>query len=202
MDTYVIETAYKSSKSFNINIYNSICRNNLSSTSCCLCGKEIILSNQKDITSLLCSCKSSHRCKDCAVDIVTRSAGRKAYGFTYICETHGKYRHYEDLLIYYKSWCIVWVSIAVVPYGLIVITSGVNLFWVIVVPTTFMCPFLAPLFLSITWSKSTAPGVTAGNKTYIYIYIYLFTYVHVPHNMQNCRFQLYSAILHMLNSLY
>lgn len=30
-----------------------------------------------------------------------------------------QYRHYEDQLLQYKSWCMIWVIVAIVPIGLV-----------------------------------------------------------------------------------
>lgn len=48
-----------------------------------------------------------------------------------MCLVYGDYCYYEDFLMYYKSWCIVWVIILVILYVLVVYVSNINLIWVI-----------------------------------------------------------------------
>ena len=62
-----------------------------------------------------------------------------------------------------QTWCIIWVVIAIVPYGLIIAESGMNVTWATLVIPVLTCPFLWPLFLTITWSKATGSGMMAGN---------------------------------------
>ena len=87
----------------------------------------------------------------------TRSGQRK-----YSCRVHGDYRQYEHLLMHYKSWCIVWVSLAIVPYGLVIIASNINLHWAMYFLQSLLSPVIVPLLLSITWAKCTSQAVIAG----------------------------------------
>ncbi|KAJ8311971.1 hypothetical protein KUTeg_009344 [Tegillarca granosa] len=138
-------------------------------TCCQLCGKEkvspIIKKTEAEEIQQLCACVSADNCKDCADDIMLLIEGKKSYDLRYNCQIHGLYRHYEDLLIDRKGWCIVWVTIAIVPYGLIIISSGVNLNWAVFTMQSLISPFLTPLLLTIAWSKSTSAGVIAGSVT-------------------------------------
>ncbi|XP_069128805.1 uncharacterized protein [Argopecten irradians] len=139
-------------------------RKSSSPTSCLLCGKEKVTANSTHENEL-CVCKLVDDCRDCKEDLKLRMTGKDTFGFRYVCTTHGLYRHYEDLLIHYKSWCIVWVTIGVVPYGLIVMASGVNLNWAVFTLQALLSPFLVPLLLTIAWSKSTAVGVISGSAS-------------------------------------
>ncbi|XP_033743421.1 urea-proton symporter DUR3-like [Pecten maximus] len=139
-------------------------RKSSSPTSCLLCGKEKVSAKDSAKTEL-CVCKPFEDCRDCKEDVKIRMSGSKNFGVQYGCVKHGLYRHYEDLLIHYKSWCIVWVTIGVVPYGLLVMASGVNLNWAVFTLQALLSPFLIPLLLTIAWSKSTAPGVIAGSAS-------------------------------------
>ena len=52
--------------------------------------------------------------------------------------------------------------ISIVPLGLLVSETGVNVFWAMVVIPVFTTPFLPPLFLTVIWAKATSKGVVAG----------------------------------------
>ncbi|XP_021367074.1 uncharacterized protein LOC110459236 [Mizuhopecten yessoensis] len=143
-----------------INAYRKSC----SPTSCLLCGNEKVFDTVTPETEM-CACKPVENCRDCKDDIKLRMTGSRNYGVRYGCTKHGLYRHYEDLLIHNKSWCIVWVTIAVVPYGLVIMASGVNLNWAIFTLQALISPFLIPILLTIAWPKSTAAGVIAGSTS-------------------------------------
>ncbi|WAQ99316.1 DUR3-like protein, partial [Mya arenaria] len=108
-----------------------------------------------------CACSSSIGCKSCDVDITTR-ARLGVDKVAYTCSVHGDYRRYEDGLMRYKSWCMVWVVILIVPYGLLISETDMNVNWATLGLQVLTCPFLVPLFLTITWSKATAKGVISG----------------------------------------
>ncbi|XP_052796658.1 uncharacterized protein LOC128229052 [Mya arenaria] len=135
-------------------------RQNLSPTSCVLCGRQKHLSELK-MDGDFCTCSSSIGCKSCEVDITTRACvGVDKVAYT--CSVHGDYRRYEDGLMHYKSWCMVWVVILIVPYGLLISETNMNVNWATLGLQILTCPFLMPLFLTITWSKATAKGVISG----------------------------------------
>ena len=73
-----------------------------------------------------------------------------------------QYRHYEDLLMQYKSWSMVWVVICIVPFGLLIIESGMNLNWAYMAAQVFIAPFITPLFLTIGWAGAKANALIAG----------------------------------------
>ena len=58
---------------------------------------------------------------------------------------------------------MMWIIIAIVPYGLLVYETGMNLIWATLATQSFTTPFLIPVLLSITWAKATGQGVVAGN---------------------------------------
>ena len=59
---------------------------------------------------------------------------------------------------------MMWIIVAVVPYGLLVSETGMNLTWVAYTPQCRTAHFLIPIFLPVTWVKTTAHGVVAGKK--------------------------------------
>ena len=134
--------------------FTCIPREGLIPTGCVLCGK--------DKAAYECRCPSIIGCQACESDIKIRAKNQATFDMHYSCKTHGRYRHYEDSLITYKSWFMVWVVIMILPFGLIIIESGMNLNWVILAGQTFTTPFVVPIVLTITWSRTTGAGVIAG----------------------------------------
>ncbi|KAH3842010.1 hypothetical protein DPMN_115498 [Dreissena polymorpha] len=64
-------------------------------------------------------------------------------------------------MLSYKSWCILWVTVAIVPLGVVVQMSGLDLNWVMLNGFILTLPCF-PVVLSIFWSKTTRHGVIAG----------------------------------------
>ena len=54
------------------------------------------------------------------------------------------------------------VIILIVPYGLLIVETDINLNWVLLSGQVFTSPFLVPTFMTITWSKATAKGIVTG----------------------------------------
>ncbi|XP_053400495.1 uncharacterized protein LOC123558278 [Mercenaria mercenaria] len=137
-------------------------RANLTPTSCILCGCEKLIDHTSDKSTTYCECPSSIGCKACEEDIQARALESGKFGKQYKCKVHGAYRHYEDGLWQYKTWCMVWVVVMIVPYGLLISETGINVNWATLGIPVITSPFLWPLFLTITWSKATSQGVVAG----------------------------------------
>ena len=57
---------------------------------------------------------------------------------------------------------MVLVIILIVPYGLLIVETGMNLNWAVMALQVITSPFLIPIFMTITWSKATTPGVVSG----------------------------------------
>ena len=62
----------------------------------------------------------------------------------------------------FQTWCMLWIVIAILPFGLILSETSINVNWTTLGMQVFTGPFLVPLFTTITWTKATAPGVIAG----------------------------------------
>ncbi|KAL5012792.1 hypothetical protein ScPMuIL_011343 [Solemya velum] len=148
-------------------VYINPFRKNTHSTLCLLCGRgktdavPMVSNTSKKTDDDICQCPSSLACLHCVGDIKLRQEG--SHRIIYSCPTHGLYRHYEDILLRYKSWCIMWVVLLIIPYGLVILSTGVDLNWVVMTSQSIMSPFLIPLLLTITWSKSTASATIAGS---------------------------------------
>ena len=59
---------------------------------------------------------------------------------------------------------MVFVFAYIVPFGLIIIESGMNLNWASMTAQVFLAPFLTPLFLTIFWSGAQGPALIAGTE--------------------------------------
>ena len=59
---------------------------------------------------------------------------------------------------------MVWVVVLIVPFGMLIAESGMNVNWATLGIPVITSPFLTPLFVTITWSKATAKGVISGNR--------------------------------------
>ncbi|KAK3100027.1 hypothetical protein FSP39_013645 [Pinctada imbricata] len=141
-------------------IYVNPFRKNCPPSLCQICGKSKTRRGFSE--SQICDCVPGSECSKCQTDI---ALARKARNFEvkYSCPIHGDYRSYESLLMHYKSWCIVWVTLAIIPYGLVLIASNINLHWALYFLQSLLSPFIVPLLLSITWSKCTSQAVIAGS---------------------------------------
>ncbi|XP_045205297.2 uncharacterized protein LOC123557720 isoform X1 [Mercenaria mercenaria] len=131
-------------------------------TDCVLCGNSKIPISKDNVPRELCDCPSVVDCKLCDDDIKDRLSGKAKPGFQYKCPVHGQYRHYEDQLMQYKSWCMIWVVIAIIPFGLLIIGSGMNLNWAFLASQVFIAPFILPLYFTIGWAGVTSKGLISG----------------------------------------
>nr|WGU51207.1 DUR3-like urea transporter subtype A2 [Theodoxus fluviatilis] len=140
-------------------------RSHMSPDDCPLCG----LKRRADgkggdpDNSEECSCPKVYQCGDCQKDIrkyQDESVPRKE--LVYTCETHGKYRRYLDSLVDFKNWAILWVTIAIVPWGLVVVSTQLDLNWIMMDGFIVTIPGFPGALLSIIWSRTTAKAVIAG----------------------------------------
>ncbi|XP_055894761.1 uncharacterized protein LOC106053386 [Biomphalaria glabrata] len=146
-------------------------RNNLLPHHCVLCGKTrkgleqtSTANNSHTQRSELCACVDATNCRICAEDVAKAKETSQYYlKQPYSCVTHGRYRQYMDYLFDFKNWCIVWVTVSMVPLGLIVFHSGINLNWIFYSGATVTIPCFPPVVLSIIWVKATGTGLIAGN---------------------------------------
>ncbi|BFZ14483.1 hypothetical protein BsWGS_17522 [Bradybaena similaris] len=111
-----------------------------------------------------CQCPLVSECSQCVDDL------RKVYTNTqknaqrvYLCPFHGDYRSYLDSLVTFKSWCILWVTIILLPVGMVTLASGVDLNYVTVCGFILTTPSFPPALMTIIWSKTSAWGVIIGS---------------------------------------
>ncbi|XP_061178004.1 uncharacterized protein LOC133186736 [Saccostrea echinata] len=127
-------------------------------SSCPLCGN---LKYAKEGVTC-CSCIPASDCQNCQDDVNLSRSNPPLFKLKYQCPVHGEYRHYEDMLKDYKGWCIIWISLSLVPYGILMTSLKLNVNWVTFVMETLLTPFISPLILTFTWSKCTSKGVISG----------------------------------------
>ncbi|KAJ8298157.1 hypothetical protein KUTeg_024688 [Tegillarca granosa] len=143
-------------------------RKGLKRSHCVLCGKTkkqtVAATYANDIgRDSLCQCRSVNRCHHCSDDM-RRLKLPTNFGLnpSYQCPTHGKYREYQDYLIEFKNWCIVWITIGILPLGLIIFETGIDLNWIFYVGAIITIPCFPPVMLSILWVKATSKGLITG----------------------------------------
>lgn len=141
-------------------------RDEMKRRQCVLCGKnkkKTLIATYESRNDLHCQCVSIVRCHGCAEDMVRRNkATDNCIKPHYQCPTHGNYRQYQDNLIHFKNWCIVLVTIAIIPLGMLVFESGIDLNWIFYVGAIITIPCFPPVLLSIMWVKATSKGLITG----------------------------------------
>ncbi|BFZ24298.1 hypothetical protein BsWGS_27337 [Bradybaena similaris] len=144
-------------------------RDNLEPHHCVLCGRtrkglEKSKPNCHMDRSELCCCQDATKCPQCADDVEkARQCTQYYLKQPYACQTHGRFREYMDFLFEFKNWCIVWVTVCMVPLGLVVFQTGINLNWIFYSGATVTIPCFPPVVLSIIWVKATGTGLIAGS---------------------------------------
>ena len=69
---------------------------------------------------------------------------------------------YQDSLVSFKNWCILWVTLALVPFGLVVHAAGLDLNWVILTGSIATIPSFSGVVLSLAWVKASGVGLVVG----------------------------------------
>lgn len=128
---------------------------------CILCN-EMLAKGKQNGDTVTCTCPNVLTCKECQADEELNSKEGLTYIGQYRCQYHGLYRQYQERMLMYKSWCILWVTIAIIPLGLGVIATGVDLNWVMLNGFIATLPCFPPVVLSIFWSKTSRAGVISG----------------------------------------
>ncbi|CAH1789774.1 unnamed protein product [Owenia fusiformis] len=152
-------------------------RKNLREGECILCGKSHRPSNDtyhedcavaidtiENDENEACSCKPVVECRECAKDKDLRSLKKSNLGVRkpYKCKVHGLYKQYQDDLLNFKNWCILWVTLFTIPLVLFSHWVGLNLGWVYYFTGVMIGGVVIPVALSILWSRVTATGMISG----------------------------------------
>ncbi|XP_052797300.1 uncharacterized protein LOC128229424 [Mya arenaria] len=144
-------------------IYINPFRKNHDMSQCILCRKPHANVDNNSGTDV-CTCPSAITCKECTSDEDAEEGSDTwaANDKQFRCRYHGLYRQYQLRMLDYKSWCILWVTIAIIPIGLCVIASGVDLNWVMLNGFIVTLPCFPPVVLAIFWSRTSRAGVISG----------------------------------------
>nr|KAG5711633.1 hypothetical protein BaRGS_016815 [Batillaria attramentaria] len=129
---------------------------------CVLCG--LAKPSEVEEVSDTCSCVPAAECQQCTDDMerIRTNLGPSRQRI-YRCWTHGEYRHYQDSLMDLKSWVILWVTVGLVPLGLVVIASGIDLNWVMMCGFILTVPCFPGALMTIIWVKTTSIAMIIGS---------------------------------------
>ncbi|XP_070197555.1 uncharacterized protein [Littorina saxatilis] len=137
---------------------------------CALCGLAKSTEVTTDVTSDnkgthdVCQCVNAEECQQCQDDVERIATSHSPSGQkVYRCSVHGEYRMYQDSLMQLKSWVILWVTTGLVPLGLVVIATGVDLNWLMLCGFILTVPCFPGALMSIIWVKTTAIAVVVGS---------------------------------------
>ncbi|KAK3751241.1 hypothetical protein RRG08_023998 [Elysia crispata] len=123
-----------------------------------ICGQEVELRNSNDGQMI-----PATDCPKCFQDLerLMSEQGLNKQR-VYRCEIHGDYRAYLDSLVNFKSWCILWVTLFLIPLGLVSLATGIDLNYVMMVGFILTTPSFPPALMTVLWTKTTGIGVTVG----------------------------------------
>ncbi|PVD26613.1 hypothetical protein C0Q70_14290 [Pomacea canaliculata] len=135
---------------------------------CIICSKvkgdsqKVLNTGQRDEK---CQCPPVIECLQCALDqeLILTTQGLRTQMIHYTCEVHGQYRSYQDIMVRFKNWCIMGVTLGIVPFGLIMISTGVDLNWIFLTGCIVTIPCFPGSVLCILWVKVTAKGMVIGS---------------------------------------
>ncbi|CAH1789778.1 unnamed protein product, partial [Owenia fusiformis] len=80
----------------------------------------------------------------------------------YKCKVHGLYKHYQDDLLNFKNWCILWITLFTIPLVLFSNWVGLNLGWLFYFNGVLLGGVPIPVALTVLWSKVTPAGMISG----------------------------------------
>ncbi|KAL8622174.1 hypothetical protein ACOMHN_052976 [Nucella lapillus] len=152
-------------------------RKDASSTMCILCGgsKGACKSTQRSTSSSSsytvaqeqsspCKCPEVSQCLPCQQDLQLRDKKKsRSTVEVFQCPHHGEYRMYQASLLSFKNTCILGVTIAFIPFGLIVHAAGLDLNWVFLTGSIATIPCFPGVVLSLVWAKTSAVGMIVGS---------------------------------------
>jgi hypothetical protein len=101
-------------------------RPDLKDGQCILCCKYL---RGKTVGSDLCDCPSAYNCHECKADIERRRKCKSIVKPHYTCTTHAEYKEYQEHLLNYKSWCIIFTTFLSIPLCLFCWGVKLNLAW-------------------------------------------------------------------------
>ena len=137
-------------------------KKNMKPGHCLLCDKPLRNASESE----LCTCTSMEACPACHKDNKIREETEGLVKPIYQCSVHAEYRDYQDCLVEFSSWAIIYCTLAIIPvlwpaviFGDII---GLDLGWIYLFTGVLVASGVVPVALSLIWSKTTAQGVSAG----------------------------------------
>ncbi|KAF0290949.1 Urea-proton symporter DUR3 [Amphibalanus amphitrite] len=109
-----------------------------------------------------CRCQPMASCAACASDRAAQRAAPFAESPSLQCGTHGAYRAYQQMLLGYKSWSVVCVSLLTVPLCLFGAAVNLNLEWTYYLTGTLVSSAVAPVAMALLWDRTSATGMLGG----------------------------------------
>ena len=92
----------------------------------------------------------------------------------YSCPIHKEYKEYQERLLNYKNWCIVFCTFLSIPLCLFCWAVNLNLAWTYYFTGILIASSVVPIALSILWARATAAGMCAQLASF-YLEIVMLT---------------------------
>ncbi|XP_052271715.1 uncharacterized protein LOC127872425 [Dreissena polymorpha] len=128
--------------------------------SCILCGRS---RGRKANVRDRCTCESMTVCDACSYDDRQRTLRRRVVKSPYECRIHGPYREYTDVLSHLKNWCLLWVTLGIIPFTILLYTLKINLTVVYLFMGVIINSAVIPITLSMFWERLTGLAMIAGS---------------------------------------
>ncbi|XP_076358107.1 uncharacterized protein LOC143250869 isoform X2 [Tachypleus tridentatus] len=144
-------------------VYIQPFRKKLTENECIICGSPYKTSDDEDSEDIpFCRCTSMVSCKNCEQDTEDRRLATDLVNSPYMCSQHSMYRTYQEQLVHYKNWCIVWTTIMIIPLSLFCYAVNLNLSWIYLFMGILISSTVIPITLSVLWSRMNDKGMMAG----------------------------------------
>ncbi|XP_022237451.1 urea-proton symporter DUR3-like [Limulus polyphemus] len=101
-------------------------------------------------------------CENCKQDTEERRLVTGLVNPSYMCLEHSMYRTYQEKLLHYKNWCIVWTTIMIIPLSLLCYAANLNLSWAYLFMGILISSTVIPIALSVLWSRMNDKGMMVG----------------------------------------
>ncbi|XP_052808027.1 uncharacterized protein LOC128236928 [Mya arenaria] len=91
-----------------------------------------------------------------------RALCRRTVKPAYTCRVHGNFREYTDILGALKNWCLLWVTLAIIPITIAVHTLKINLSLTYLSFGITTNSAVLPIVLSLFWGRLTGSAMVSG----------------------------------------
>ncbi|KAK7450506.1 hypothetical protein BaRGS_00039937, partial [Batillaria attramentaria] len=136
-------------------------RRTTDTNSCILCGKgRGRMANPRD----KCVCTSMTHCAQCHAD--DKNSGldkKKSIRREYKCRIHGAFREYTEYLLSLRNWCMVWVTMSILPLTVLLYMAQLSLGWVYLFMGVLVGSAVVPITLCMFWGRLTGTAMIAGS---------------------------------------